>query len=93
MDKAKVMAGVKKYTMIIALILVTLFFTWRTGGKILLPQNVSNLIAQNAYVFVLATGMLLCILTGGNIDLSVGSVVCFVGAVGATLMENKGTLL
>ena len=90
MDKAKVMAGVKKYTMIIALILVTLFFTWRTGGKILLPQNVSNMIAQNAYVFVLATGMLLCILTGGNIDLSVGSVVCFVGAVGATLMENKG---
>lgn len=90
MDKAKVLAGIKKYTMIIALILVTLFFTWRTGGKILLPQNVSNLIAQNAYVFVLATGMLLCILTGGNIDLSVGSVVCFVGAVGATLMENKG---
>ena len=40
MDKAKVMAGVKKYTMIIALVLVTLFFTWRTGGKILLPQNV-----------------------------------------------------
>ena len=90
MDKAKIMAGVKKYTMIIALILVTLFFTWRTGGKILLPQNVSNLIARNAYVFVLATGMLLCILTGGNIDLSVGSIVCFVGAVGATLMENKG---
>ena len=90
MNKAKVMAGVKKYTMIIALILVTLFFTWKTGGKILLPQNISNLVAQNAYVFVLATGMLLCILTGGNIDLSVGSVVCFVGAVGATLMENKG---
>ena len=90
MDKAKISAGIKKYTMIIALILVTLFFTWKTGGKILLPQNVSNLIAQNAYVFVLATGMLLCILTGGNIDLSVGSVVCFVGAIGATLMENKG---
>ena len=90
MDKAKSLAVVKKYTMIIALILVTLFFTWKTGGKILLPQNVSNLIAQNAYVFVLTTGMLLCILTGGNIDLSTGSVVCFVGAVGATLMENKG---
>lgn len=88
MDKAKIMAGVKKYTMIIVLVLVTLFFAWRTGGKILLPQNVSNLISQNAYVFVLATGMLLCILTGGNIDLSVGSVVCFVGAIGATLMEN-----
>ena len=84
------MNGVKKYTMIIVLVLVTLFFTWQTGGKILLPQNVSNLISQNAYVFVLATGMLLCILTGGNIDLSVGSVVCFAGAVGATLMESKG---
>ena len=54
----------------------------------ILPQNVNNLIAQNAYVFILATGMLLCILTGGNIDLSVGSVVCFVGAVGATVMVN-----
>ena len=90
MDKAKLMSGVKKYTMIIVLVLVTLFFTWQTGGKILLPQNISNLISQNAYVFVLASGMLLCILTGGNIDLAVGSVVCFVGAVGATLMENKG---
>lgn len=90
MDKAKALAVVKKYTMIIALILVTLFFTWKTGGKILLPQNISNLIAQNAYVFVLSTGMLLCILTGGNIDLATGSVVCFVGAIGATLMENKG---
>lgn len=90
MDKTKTLDILKKYTMIIVLILVTAFFTWRTGGKILLPQNVSNLIAQNAYVFVLATGMLLCILTGGNIDLSVGSVVCFVGAIGATLMENKG---
>jgi len=90
MDNTKLLEGVKKYTMIIVLVLVTAFFAWRTGGKILLPQNISNLIAQNAYVFVLATGMLLCILTGGNIDLSVGSVVCFVGAVGATLMENMG---
>lgn len=74
--------------MVLVLILVTAFFTWKTGGKLLFPQNINNLIAQNAYVFVLATGMLLCILTGGNIDLSVGSVVCFVGAVGAVLMEN-----
>lgn len=90
MSNVKAMEGIKKYTMIIVLILVTAFFTWGTGGKILLPQNVSNLISQNAYVFVLASGMLLCILTGGNIDLSVGSVVCFVGAVGAVLMENMG---
>ena len=90
MNKETIMDFVKKYTMIIVLLLVTAFFAWKTGGKILLPQNINNLIAQNAYVFVLATGMLLCILTGGNIDLSVGSIVCFVGAVGATLMENKG---
>ena len=74
--------------MILVLIVVTAFFAWRTGGAILLPMNVSSLISQNAYVFILATGMLLCILTGGNIDLSVGSVVCFVGAIGAVLMVN-----
>ena len=88
MDKAKLKAGFQKYTMIIVLVLVTLFFTWGTQGKILFPQNVNNLISQNAYVFVLASGMLLCILTGGNIDLSVGSVVCFVGAVCGIFMET-----
>ena len=93
MNMMKFKDGIKQYTMIIVLVLVTLFFAWQTDGKILLPQNVSNLISQNAYVFVLATGMLLCILTGGNIDLSVGSIVCFVGAVGATVMESFGVNL
>lgn len=88
MNKTKSTDFIKKYTMIIMLILITAFFAWRTGGAILLPMNVSSLISQNAYVFILATGMLLCILTGGNIDLSVGSVVCFVGAIGAVLMVN-----
>ena len=90
MSKTSVMEFVKKYTMILVLILVTAFFAWQTDGKILLPQNINNLIAQNAYVFVLATGMLLCILTGGNIDLSVGSVVCFIGAVGGKMMVTNG---
>lgn len=89
MEKEKTLKALQKYTMIIALLLITAFFYWKTDGKILLPQNVNNLLSQNAYVFVLATGMLLCILTGGNIDLSVGSVVCFVGGVGATLMDKK----
>ena len=87
--KQKVLDFVQKYTMIIVLVLVVAFFTWRTGGKLLMPQNITNIIAQNAYVFVLATGMLLCILTGGNIDLSVGSVVCFAGTIGAVLMHNE----
>ncbi len=89
MSKNKILTFVQKYTMIIALVLVTLFFTWRTEGKILMPQNITNIISQNAYVFVLATGMLCCILTGGNIDLSVGSVVCFVGTIGAVLMHKE----
>ncbi len=88
MGKDQVLGFLKKNTMIIVLLIVVAFFSWRTDGAILLPMNVSNLISQNAYVFILATGMLLCILTGGNIDLSVGSVVCFVGAVGALLMVN-----
>ena len=90
MNKKKALDFVQKYTMILILVLVTAFFSIKTGGKLLLPQNITNLFSQNAYVFVLATGMLLCILTGGNIDLSVGSVVCFVGAIGAVLM-SKGT--
>ena len=76
----------KKYTMVIVLVLVVIMFTANTKGVMLLPQNVNNLVAQNAYVFILATGMLFCILTGGNIDLSVGSVVCFVAAVGGKMM-------
>ena len=78
----------KKYTMVLALIVVAIFFSVTTGGRILYPQNINNLISQNGYVFVLAAGMLMCILTGGNIDLAFGSVVCFTGAVGVVLMER-----
>ena len=78
----------KKYTMVLALIAILIFFHVMTGGKMLLPQNINNLISQNAYVFVLAAGMLLCILTGGNIDLACGSVVCFVGGIGAVMMDK-----
>nr|WP_292164234.1 sugar ABC transporter permease [Butyrivibrio sp.] len=78
----------QKYAMILALIVVVIYFAITTEGKILYAQNVNNLISQNAYVFVLATGMLMCILTGGNIDLAVGSVVCFAGGVGALIMKS-----
>ena len=90
MTKDKILEFVKKYTMVIVLLLVFGFFAWRTHGTIAAPMNITSLIAQNAYVFILAVGMLLCILTGGNIDLSVGSVVCFTGAIGAILLVNKG---
>ena len=86
--KLNVSAFFQKYTMVIALVVVVAFFALRTGSKTLFPANINNLIAQNGYVFVLASGMLLCILTGGNIDLSVGSVVCFAAAIGAVLMKS-----
>lgn len=76
----------KKNTMLFILLIVALFFGWKTKGVLFDPQNVTNLIAQNGHVVILAVGMLLCILTGGNIDLSVGSVVAFVGAVAGKLM-------
>ena len=78
----------KKYMMVIALIIVVVLFSVGTNGKILYAQNINNLISQNGYVFVLAAGMLLCILTGGNIDLAVGSVVCFTGAIGGVMMSK-----
>jgi len=58
------------------------------NGSLFAPSNITNIINQNAYVVILATGMLLCILTGGNIDLSVGSIVAFVGAIAGTLIVN-----
>ena len=78
----------QKYTMVLALFLVILIFSILTDGAILNHTNINDLIKQNAWVFVLATGMLMCILTGGNIDLSVGSVLCFTGAVGCVMMAN-----
>ena len=78
--------NLKQFVMLITLVVIILFFQVLTKGTLLKPMNVFNLINQNAYVVVLAAGMLVCILTGGNIDLSVGSVVAFVGACAGTFM-------
>ncbi len=75
--------------MIIVLVLVYLFFTWQTKGSMFQPMNFNALITQNAYVFILASGMLMCMLTGGNIDLSCGSFVCLVGAIGSYFLAVK----
>ncbi len=73
--------NLRQYAMLIALVFIMALFQILTKGILLVPMNVTNLILQNAYVFILAIGMTLCILTGGNIDLSVGSVVAFIGAL------------
>ncbi len=79
----------KDNTMLIVLVVVYLFFTWRTGGAMFSAFNFNELITQNAYVFILASGMLMCMLTGGNIDLACGSLVCFLGSIGAYLMAVR----
>ena len=87
-SRMSVGAFFRKYTMVIALVVVVVFFAIATGGGSLKPGSINNLISQNGYVFVLASGMLLCILTGGNIDLSVGSVVCFAASIGCVMMDR-----
>ena len=85
-------AVLKSNTMLFVLVGVMILFEILiriTGhGSLFAPANVTNIIRQNAYVAILATGMLLCILTGGNIDLSVGSVVALVGALAGVFIVN-----
>ena len=88
MTTTKAAQFIKKYTMVIALVVVFALFAFLTKGRLLYPQNLSNLLLQNAYVLVMACGMLLCILTGGNVDLSVGSTVCLIGAIGAQMLAK-----
>ena len=85
--------NLRQYMMLLALLVIILVFQILTKGVLLKPMNVSNLIFQNAYVVILAVGMLLCILTGGNIDLSVGSQVALIGACAATFIITWGGIL
>ena len=82
--------NMKQYSMLIALVVIMIMFQILTEGILLKPINVSRLIYQNSYVLILAIGMLLCILTGGNIDLSVGSIVAFVSALSALFSVTFG---
>ncbi len=86
----RVLDVVKKNAMVVALIAALLFFqilmTIMSKGSLLSPMNITNLIAQNAYVIILAVGMLLCITSSGNIDLSVGSTVVLVAAIVGTVV-------
>ncbi len=90
MDKKAVMSTLKKNAMLVVLVLVYLFFLIITQGDIFKPSSFSALINQNAYVFILGCGMLMCMLTGGNIDLSCGAFVCLLGALGGVMMVIQG---
>ncbi|MFD6496294.1 multiple monosaccharide ABC transporter permease [Streptomyces sp. NPDC060188] len=79
--------NMRQYGMLFALGLIVVLFAVWTDGDLLLPRNVSNLVLQNSYILILAIGMMLVIIAG-HIDLSVGSLTAFVGAIGAVLMVN-----
>ncbi|MEX0405978.1 multiple monosaccharide ABC transporter permease [Aquibium sp. LZ166] len=79
----------REYGLLLALILVMLFFQIVTDGTLLRAVNVTNLLLQNSYIVIMALGMLIVIVSG-NIDLSVGSVMGFIGALAAVMMVNHG---
>ncbi len=77
----------REYGMLLALVVIMGFFQVMTDGTLMRPVNITNLILQNSYIIIMALGMLLVIVSG-HIDLSVGSVVGFIGAVAAVLLVN-----
>ncbi len=77
----------RQYGILAALVVIIGLFQALTGGRLLMPGNVNNLIQQNSYVLILAIGMVMVIIAG-HIDLSVGSVVAMVGAVAALAMNE-----
>ena len=75
----------REYGILIALVVIMAFFQVATGGILLKPVNLTNLILQNSYIVIMAVGMLLVIVCG-HIDLSVGSVLGFIGALAAVMI-------
>ncbi|HAM13002.1 MAG: sugar ABC transporter permease [Actinobacteria bacterium] len=86
---SNILADLGKNGIFIALIAVVIFFTITTDGILLRPQNISNLIVQNGYILVLAIGMVMVIIAG-HIDLSVGSVAAFIGALSGVFAVQWG---
>src|SRR5258705_400066 len=82
-------ANLREYGMLLSLFAIMLFFEFATDGTLLRPLNLTNLVLQNSYIVIMALGMLLVIVTG-HIDLSVGSVAGFIGAIAAVLMVRYG---
>lgn len=90
MEKKKyINMDMKSYAMILALVVIFGLFYVLSKGANATPVNINNLIMQNGYIIILATGMLLCVLTG-NIDLGVGSVVALSAACAGKLVMEQG---
>jgi len=81
-------SNIREYGMLIALIAIMVFFQIRTEGILMKPVNITNLVLQNSYIIIMALGMLLIIISGW-IDLSVGSIAAFVGAIAGVLIVKN----
>ena len=79
-----VRGNIREYGMFIALIAIMVFFQFSTGGVLFRPLNLTNIILQNSFIVIMALGMLL-VIVAGHIDLSVGSVVGFIGAIAGVM--------
>ncbi len=79
--------ALRAYTMIAALALIWLYFHWATDSIFLTPRNLSNLMLQTSVTGIIAVGMLM-VIVAGQIDLSVGSVLGFAGAVAAIALTS-----
>jgi putative multiple sugar transport system permease protein len=84
-----VKAHFRDYGMLLSLLVIMLFFQVVTNGTLLRPLNLTNLVLQNSYIVIMALGMLL-VIVAGHIDLSVGSIVGFVGGLAAMMMVRWG---
>ena len=84
LSKNEIMKTLRSYSMVIVLVVIAILFQWWTGGLTFKPRNITNIVLQQSYIVILILGMLPVILTG-NVDLSVCSIVAFVGAVAAVL--------
>ena len=87
--KSAARSNFREYGLMIALIAIMIFFQMTTSGTLFKPLNLTNLILQNSYVVIMALGMLL-VIVAGYIDLSVGSVAGFIGALAAVMMVRAG---
>jgi putative multiple sugar transport system permease protein len=81
--------NMREYGMLLSLVAIMALFQVLTDGTLLRPLNLTNLVLQNSYIVIMALGMLL-VIVAGHIDLSVGSVCGFIGALAAVLMVQMG---
>ena len=81
--------NIRQYGILFALIVIMVFFQVVTGGILFRPVNLTNLFLQNSHIVILAVGMLL-VIVAGHIDLSVGSVAAFVGALAGIMSVKMG---